>query len=145
MKQQVSKLASQRVSPRTRHYRDLLVWQKAMQLAKEIYRSSAAFPKSEMFGLQSQIRRAAVSIPSNIAEGHGRLSDRVFRVFLAQARGSLCELETQIELSRDLGYLLEGNTGELLTDCNELARMLNGLIKTLQQKDGAQAADSLTC
>jgi len=74
---------------RTRHYRDLLVWQKSMQLAHEVYRSTASFPKSETFGLLTQMRRAAVFVPSNIAEGNGRLSDRMLRVFLAQVRGSI--------------------------------------------------------
>jgi four helix bundle protein len=74
---------------RTRHYRDLLVWQKAMDLAKAVYSETESLPKSEAFGLQSQMRRAAVSIPSNIAEGHGRLNDGHFCQFLATSRGSL--------------------------------------------------------
>jgi four helix bundle protein len=88
----------------TRHFRELLVWQRAMSLARDIYRATASLPKSEVFGLQSRMRRAAVSVPSNIAEGHGRLSDKFLRVFLAQARGSLYELETQIERCHDLDY-----------------------------------------
>jgi four helix bundle protein len=76
----------------TRHYRDLLVWQKAMDLTRAVYRETQALPTSETFGLQSQMRRAAVSIPSNIAEGHGRLNDGHFRQFLAISRGSLFEL-----------------------------------------------------
>jgi hypothetical protein len=81
--QQVSQSAGQ---PRTRHFRDLIAWQKAMLLVRTVYTLTATFPKSEQFGLVSQMRRSAVSVPSNIAEGHGRLSDKSFRLFLSQAR-----------------------------------------------------------
>ena len=118
--------------PRTRYFRDLLVWQKSMLLAKAIYKATSGFPKAEVFGLVSQMRRAAVSVPSNIAEGHGRLTDGNMRVFLAQARGSLFELETQIELSRDLEYLRADAAKELLEQCSEIARMLNGLLGALE-------------
>lgn len=117
---------------RTRHFRDLLVWQKAKLLVKEVYRATVAFPKNEIFGLTSQMRRAAVSIPSNIAEGYGRLTDGNMRVFLGQTRGSLFELETQIELARDLEFLDEEVTKELLVQCAEIARMLNGLLGVLE-------------
>ena len=109
-----------------------------MQLAREVYRQTAVLPKSEAFGLQSQMRRAAVSIPSNIAEGHGRLSDRLLRVFLAQARGSLCELETQVQLCEDLDFMEAVQTQELRELSNEVARMINGLLKTLKPKDAKQ-------
>ncbi|WP_183767289.1 four helix bundle protein [Tunturibacter empetritectus] len=125
---------------RTRHFRDLLVWQKAMFLTKEVYRYTATLPKSEIFGLQSQMRRAAVSIPSNIAEGHGRLSDHLLRVFLAQARGSLYELETQIQLCHDLDFIPPDAVKDLFELCNEVARMINGLLKTLKPKDIKQHA-----
>ena len=117
---------------RPRHYRDLLVWQKAMELARAIYRETENLPKNEMFGLQSQMRRAAVSIPSNIAEGHGRLDDGHFRQFLATSRGSLFELQTQIELSGDLHYLSEIEIKELMQKCEEVARLINGLVGALQ-------------
>jgi four helix bundle protein len=116
---------------RTRHYRDLLVWQKSMALTKEIYRETDALPKSEMFGLQSQMRRAAVSVPSNIAEGHGRLNDGHFRQFLATSRGSLFEVQTQLELAGDLKFLNETRVRELMEHCEEVARMINGLIASL--------------
>jgi four helix bundle protein len=118
---------------RTRHYRDLLVWQKAMELAKRVYSVTDAFPKSEIFGLQSQMRRAAVSVPSNIAEGHGRLNDGHFRQFLASARGSLFELQTQMEIggARKLIELKEGR--DLMEASEEIARMLNGLLHSLGQ------------
>ncbi len=118
-------------SARTRHYRDLLVWQKAMNLAKAIYFATEALPKSEVFGLQSQMRRAAVSIPSNIAEGHGRLNDGHFRQFLATSRGSLFELQTQLALASDLKLLDESTVKELMEHCEEIARMINGLLASL--------------
>jgi len=105
-----------------------------MHLAREVYCQSANLPKSEIFGLQSQMRRAAVSIPSNIAEGHGRLSDQLLRVFLAQARGSLYELETQIQLCQDLD-VSNIQAQQLLELCNKVARMINGLLRTLKTKD----------
>jgi four helix bundle protein len=115
-----------------------------MHLAREIYRQTANLPKSEIFGLQSQMRRAAVSIPSNIAEGHGRLSDQLLRVFLAQARGSLYELETQIQLCQDLTFIPVIQAQQLLELCNEVARMINGLLRTLKAKDAKPDADLLT-
>ena len=95
---------------KTRHFRELLVWQRAMQFARDVYETTQGFPRKEIFGLTSQLRRAAVSVPSNIAEGHGRLSDKAFAVFLGQARGSLYELETQLELAKSLGYLARKST-----------------------------------
>jgi four helix bundle protein len=103
-----------------------------MRLAREIYRLTASFPKSEQFGLISQMRRCAVSIPSNIAEGHGRLTDKILRVFIAQARGSAFELETQAQPALDLGYCLEVDAKKLVADCNEVARILNGLLRVLE-------------
>ncbi len=98
-------------------YTDLAVWQKSMTLVRDIYLQTRNFPKEELFGLTSQIRRAAVSIPSNIAEGQGRLSKREFKQFLAIARGSLLELETQLLIVKGLGYTnhadTEGLMGEL--------------------------------
>lgn len=127
------KQADARNGTRTRHYRDLLVWQKAMELAKRIYGVTDSFPKSEMFGLQSQMRRAAVSVPSNIAEGHGRLNDGHFRQFLASARGSLFELQTQLEIAESR-KLVEQKDGKALMDASEeIARMLNGLISALDK------------
>lgn len=122
---------------RTRHFRELLVWQRSMVLAKEVYKATALLPKDEMFGLRSQMRRAAVSVPSNIAEGHGRLSDHLLRVFLAQARGSLYELETQIQLTEDLQFLPPQETKILMEQCVEISRMINGLIAVLKPKEAA--------
>jgi four helix bundle protein len=117
---------------RTRHYRDLLVWQKAMNLARAIYCETEALPKNEVYGLQAQMRRAAVSIPSNIAEGHGRLDDGHFRQFLANSRGSLFELQTQLELAGDLKLLNEERCKELMNSCEEVARLINGLVGALE-------------
>lgn len=128
--QQVSESASQRV--RTRHYRDLIAWQKGMALARAVYLLTDCFPKEERFGLTTQMRRCAVSVPSNIAEGHGRLSDRTLRNFLGMARGSLFELETQTLLAVDLTYLKKEDGDSLLNQSGEVARILNGLLKTLE-------------
>jgi four helix bundle protein len=119
---------------KTRHYRDLQVWQRAMELARVTYSATQAFPKSELFGLTSQMRRAAVSIPSNIAEGQGRGSDKAFRVFLAQARGSLSELETQIDLASGFAYMGPEVAADLLQECQEITRMLNGLLGVLNER-----------
>jgi four helix bundle protein len=117
--------------PRTRHFRDLIAWQKSMLLVREVYKATADFPHHEIYSLTSQIRRCAVSIPSNIAEGHGRLTDSGLRVFLAQARGSLFELETQLQLAADIGYLQAELASALVKQCNEVARILNGLLKAI--------------
>jgi four helix bundle protein len=102
-----------------------------MQLARDVYCVTSAFPRAELFGITMQKRRAAVSIPSNIAEGHGRLSDNLLRVFLAQARGSLFELETQTQLAVDPGYADAKEAERLNEACGEVARMLNGLLRAL--------------
>jgi four helix bundle protein len=120
------------VGVRTRHYRDLLVRQKAMTLTRAVYRETETLPRNEVFGLQSQMRRAAVSIPSNIAEGHGRLDDGHFRQFLATSRGSLFELQTQLELASGLKFLEEAKVIGLMEQCEEVARMINGLLATLK-------------
>lgn len=104
-----------------------------MRLAREIYAATGSFPKSEVFALTSQIRRAAVSVPSNIAEGHGRLSDGAFRIFLGHARGSLFEVQTQLELAAGLGYLQAEIAENLNKLCEEIARMLNGLLRVLKE------------
>ena len=91
--------------PKVKTYRDLLVWQQGMELCRIIYRLSRSFPKEEVYGLTSQMRRAAVSVPSNIAEGHARDSRAEYLRFLSIATGSLSELQTQIMIANDLGYL----------------------------------------
>jgi four helix bundle protein len=103
-----------------------------MILTERVYSATEALPKSEMFGLQSQMRRAAVSIPSNIAEGHGRLNDGHFRQFLANSRGSLFELQTQLELSADMKLIDQTLFRDLMEKCEEVARMINGLLSSLE-------------
>jgi four helix bundle protein len=109
-------------------YRDLIGWQKSMVLVREIYRATRAFPSEERYGLTSQLRRAAVSVPSNIAEGQARYSRHEFHRFLNNARGSLAEVETQIILANDLGHLAPEDADTLLLKTSELGRILNGLI-----------------
>ena len=116
---------------RPKDYHDLIVWQRGMVLTRNMYESSDFFPKEEMFGLKTQIRRAAVSVPANIAEGHGRLTDLQFRHFLGNARGSLSELQTELELARELGLVDAGKMSALLTQTHEVARLLNGLIAVM--------------
>ncbi|MGO9338675.1 MAG: four helix bundle protein [Terracidiphilus sp.] len=116
---------------RPKSYRELIVWQKAMALARRTYAITQGLPKSEAYGLLSQIRRAAVSVPSNIAEGHGRLTDSQFRHFLGNARGSLSEMQTQLELASDLGYLDKGLVHEAMEHGAEVARLINGLVSSM--------------
>jgi four helix bundle protein len=115
-------------------YKQLIAWQKGIEFVAEIYRSTRVFPKDEIYGLTSQLRRAAVSIPSNIAEGQGRLSRGEFKQFLGHARGSLFEVESQLVMARMLGYLPEDNAEKLLRRVEELGRILNGLLKSLDRK-----------
>ena len=112
-------------------YRDLKVWQAAMQLAGEVYRLSARLPKHETYGLASQLQRSAVSLPSNIAEGHGRNSQKEFNHFLGIALGSLAELETQLILAQQLKYLTEEDISPALQNADEIGKMLKGLQKSL--------------
>jgi four helix bundle protein len=118
--------------PRTRHFRDLLAWQKAMALAREIYLRTEEFPKSETFGLRMQLRRSAVSAASNIAEGHGRLTDPQLRNSLGMARGSLYELQTQIELACDLRFVDPESKQRLLEMAIDVAKLINGLLGVLE-------------
>lgn len=99
-----------------------------MQFVTDIYHETSSFPKEEMYGLTNHLRRAAVSVPSNIAEGHGRKSRKEFHHFVSQARGSLLEVETQLEIARNLGYLSPKKADDLLAKASKIARMLNGLL-----------------
>jgi four helix bundle protein len=114
------------------NFKELLVWQKSIELVTEIYRTTDAFPKDETFGLRSQIRRASVSIPSNIAEGNSRRSKPDYLQFLKISRGSCAEVETQLIISRNLNFLHEANYLKLNQDITEISKMLNGLINSLK-------------
>ncbi len=108
-------------------HRSLLVWKKAMHLVLEIYRVSGNFPNHELQRVVSQLRRAAVSIPSNLAEGYGRDSPKELHYLIGNSRGSVAEVETQIEIARDLGYIPGQLATELLAAAAEVGRMLTGL------------------
>ena len=118
-----------------RDYRRLLVWQKAHQLALGIYRATEAFPSSERYGLTSQLRRSAVSVPSNLAEGSGRHTDRDFSRFVSIAAGSANEVEYQLLLALDLGYLRGTDHARLTDQTTEIRRMLTALGRKLR-RDG---------
>jgi len=115
-----------------KRYKDLLVWQKAMDLVTEVYRATGAFPEGEKFGLVTQLRRTAVSIPSNIAEGQGRMSVGEFKQFLGNARGSLYEVGTQVLIAGNLGFLSEAQIQHLQGLVDEVGHLLNGLIRSLR-------------
>ncbi len=115
-------------------YSELIVWQKSMNLVEAIYKATAEFPSEERFGLSSQIRRAAVSIPSNIAEGHGRKSTGSFINFLSIAFGSLMEVETQIQIATRLNFLSDDKATALLAQTDEIGKMISGLKKSLAEK-----------
>ena len=119
-----------------RSYRDLFAWQKARALAGKVYKATDAFPRAELYGLISQIRRAAVSVASNIAEGQGRLTCGEFAHFLGQARGSLLEIDTQLAIALDLKYLPPDAYRALDEETYELLGVLNRLIESLRKKAG---------
>jgi four helix bundle protein len=114
-------------------YRDLLVWQKAMDLVTDIYRCTRSFPRDETFGLVAQMRRSSVSVPSNIAEGKGRRTNKELVQFLFNARGSLLELQTQISIAERLSYLREGDAASLEEGAARVAQLLNGMIRRFRQ------------
>lgn len=113
-------------------YRDLIAWQKAMEFVMEVYAATKLFPRDEMYGLASQLRRAAVLIPTNIAEGQARYSPSEFHFFLSRARGSLVEVETQLMIAQNLLYTTPEHGRSLLDKAGELGRVLNGLIGSIR-------------
>ena len=113
-------------------YRGLKVWRRAMDFVVDVYRCTTTFPKTEVYGLTSQMRRSAISVPSNIAEGKGRFSRKELVQFLFHARGSLLELETQITIGQELGYLELEDDKRLINLVAEVGRMLNGMVNTFQ-------------
>ncbi|MDI6735206.1 MAG: four helix bundle protein [bacterium] len=123
-------MKSEQIKPHKR----LSVWQKSIELAIEVYKATERYPSEERFGLTSQMRRAVISIGSNIAEGAGRQSAKEFLQFLYIARGSISELDTQFEISTRLGYLPIDTRNKLDTRLEEISKMLNGLIKQVSSK-----------
>jgi four helix bundle protein len=117
-------------------FRDLQVWQRAMQLTVAVYKLTQGFPSEEQYGLTSQLRRSAVSIPSNIAEGQGRLSAGEFRQFLGVARGSTCEVQTQLEIARSLKFGNPNLIDEAEKLSNEVRKMLFGILNSLKLEEG---------
>lgn len=115
-------------------FRDLQIWQKSMSMVTSIYQTTSSFPKSEMFSLTSQIRRSAVSVPSNIAEGFGRRSLGDYLRFLQIAFGSLFELQTQIEIAANLNYLQKTEFDQLYSQSREIERMMSSMIQKLKLK-----------
>jgi four helix bundle protein len=117
---------------RTRHYRDLIAWQKAMELARAVYAATEEFPKSETFGLRMQLRRSSVNVASHIAEAHGRLNDAEMRRGLGSARAAINELQTQVELAASLGFFTSESSEELLDLGTRVAKLINGLLGVLE-------------
>lgn len=117
-------------------YRDLVAWQKAMALVTEVYRVTEGFPRREMYGLRRQVREAAVSVPSNIAEGKGRQTKRDYVQFLYRARGSLLETLTQLEIGKNLSFLDINTFDAAFTQASEVGRILNGLIRNVEKQLG---------
>ena len=113
-----------------RPHRNLDVWKKSMMLAKNIYGATTVFPKSEIYGLTAQMRRAAVSVASNLAEGAARRSGKEFRQFISIAQGSLSELDTQLDLSSMLGYLEQDIHEKLMSEVTDISKMLFGLSRS---------------
>ncbi|MGE0629061.1 MAG: four helix bundle protein [Hyphomicrobiaceae bacterium] len=117
-------------------YRDLQVWQKSIALSVACYRLTAAFPRDELYGMTSQIRRSSASVPANIAEGHGREHTRSFIQFLRVAQGSLKELETHLVLAEQVGLTTSASLEPLFAASAEIGRMVRALIRSLQSKIG---------
>ena len=119
------------VTGKITNFRDLDIWRLGKKIVTEIYTATQGFPKEELYGLVAQMRRAAVSIPSNVAEGFNRYHNKEYRQLLYAALGSCAELETQLEIGRDLGYINDGKDKELLEMLDHESRMLRNLIKKL--------------
>lgn len=116
-------------------FKKLLIWQKSMSLITKIYISTSNFPKEEIFGLTSQIRRSSISIPSNIAEGLGRESNKEFLRFLNISIGSLFEMQTQLEIAKNIAYLNENEFNILYEDSREVERMLVSFMKKIKERN----------
>jgi four helix bundle protein len=133
MKPVKGQIAERKLPMKVKNYQELIVWQRAMDLVEDVYKASREFPREEIYALTSQIRRAAVSIPSNIAEGQGRRTTADFLRHLSIAYGSLCEVETQILIAQRLRYVAQEKTDNVLSRAGEVGRILNGLMASLEQ------------
>ena len=122
-------------------YRDPIVWQKAVDLVESVYRATHEWPKDELYGLTNQVRRAVVSIPSNIAEGQGRHNNKEFLRFMSIANGSLHEVETQLVISQRLSYSDETTCNALFSQTTEVGRLLHGLMRRLQSPTPSPSSD----
>ena len=120
--------------PKVSHFRELHVWQRGMDIVETVYRVSATFPKSELYGLTGQVRRAAVSVPSNIAEGHTRASTKEYLNHVSMAQASLAEVETQMEIASRLGYLASKDLSALLEQAAVLGKQLYALRNALAKR-----------
>ena len=123
---------NEKENKKIKSFKDLMIWQKGIQLVEDIYNVSRGFPREETYGLQSQMRRSAISIPSNIAEGFARLHNKEYRNFLYVSLGSCAELTTQIIIASRLKYIVDTQADVLLTAINELSKMTMSLIKKLK-------------
>jgi four helix bundle protein len=115
-------------------FKELVVWQRSIELTTDVYKLTSKFPESERFGLTNQMRRASVSIPSNIAEGYGRSTKGEYLQFLGHARGSCSELETQLVIAKNLGFGTTQNRQSAEALCSDVGRLLGGLIKSIRTK-----------
>jgi len=120
-------------------YKELSVWQQSMNLVSEVYRITRPFPREEIYGLTSQLRRCAVSVPSNIAEGQGRSTRGEFLQFLCHARGSLFEMETQLIIAAELGYVSDNDQRVVINQLTRVAKLLNALITSLRLSPSKQS------
>ena len=119
------------------HFRDLIVWQRAIQMTVSIYKLTQQFPREELYGLTSQMRRAAVSVVSNIAEGHGRLNSKEYRQFLGVARGSNFELQTQLVIATELGFGDVNLLAQAESQSHEVGKMLYGILQSLKDRSAS--------
>lgn len=122
------------MSDRILSHRDLKVWQKSVELVDRVYDLSTTWPREERYGLTSQVRRASVSVPSNIAEGNGRTTTRDYLRFIDHSYGSLMEVDTQMHVARNRGYIRDSEELELINQVTEIAKMLNGLVASLRKR-----------
>jgi four helix bundle protein len=122
-----------------RKHHDLIVWKESVELVKEIYDLTANFPKEEIYSLTSQIRRSAISVPSNIAEGAARTTNKEFINFLSISRGSLSVLETHIIIAKKIGYL--DNASQIMETINKIFALINGLINSVKKRDNVTEAE----